>query len=108
MENKINRNLINMVRSYLTISNEKVDKNKKLLIYGFNFLNNEIPIQSIKSYIFSYCLFCDQATYQITYDHYQLNKVLNWRIIDKFLPCECCYLVCMSKFVMTEQIKELD
>ena len=106
MENKINRNLVNIVKSYLTISKNEVKRNERLLIYGLNTFNLYY-IQFNKNYLFSYCLFCDQPTYQFTYDTYELEEKLKWNVINKYLPCLNCYQTCNNKCEFINEIKSI-
>lgn len=78
MENKINRDIINIVRSYLTVSKNEVKRNKKLLEYEINVLCGEnISLTNkfnTRGYLFSYCLFCDQLTYDCIF------LIMNYRL----------------------------
>jgi len=81
-------------------------RNERLLIYGLNVLNLH-HFQFNKNYMFAYCLFCDQLTYQFTYDTYQLEEKLKWNVISKYLPCLHCYQACNNKCELINEIKSI-
>src|SRR5271156_2223375 len=101
LKTQINKDLINIVRSYLTISEVKVNRNRKLMIY--NIEKFVIPqdeniktcklIYKYKGLKCGYCVNCDNPGYH--YPNYSSKK---FKIIFNKKPiCDECYNAYCSK-----------
>lgn len=108
---KINNNLVNIVRSYLTISKVKVNRNRKLMNYNmsilhFSYSENIITtvnrlIHIYKNLRCSYCINCDSPA-----DYYPNYSSKNFKIIfNKETICDKCFDVYISKKRIIESLK---
>ena len=87
MENKINKNLVNIVKSYLMISQYNVDRNKRLLEYNIDdhFYSCEFWNKSYNNFEITECFtikFCSNCDNPCKY-----IKSLNYKYCD----CGICY-----------------
>ena len=97
LASKINKNMINIIKSYLIISEEQMNKNKELLIYNFflatQFLTFQDDIMKVntkacKLLTCDYCINCNNKAYYMSImnmnNHYKI--IFNGKIV-----CEICY-----------------
>jgi len=86
--NKINRDIINIVKSYLIISEKQINKNKEILIYNFYILaiKDDLNVRSFVKLICGYCVNCDDKAY-----HYPIDKTKYTIIFNRKVICHKCY-----------------
>lgn len=118
------RDLINIVRKYLTISKYQVKRNYKLVICNIGTLLSS----RYNNYIYCYCPFCDEIEECYKNHNYMLdihfssykrntkyifptnqqdqmkNKI--YKDNNNYYPCKKCYIICMKKFKILKKIKE--
>lgn len=119
----LNKDLINIIRLYLTISKDDVKRNKDLMIFHLDsiiedniddhnyFFYDNRSLQYLVNNdirICNYCHFCDNMTYQypdMSYDLITSYKDKNTKLIyGVLLPCEDCYNACLDKCKVMEQL----
>ena len=103
--NKINKDIINIVKSYLIISEYQMNKNKEVLIYNFYILaikdEKEVNVRSFVKLFCGYCVNCDNKGY-----YYPICQETKYTIIfNKKVICHKCYNSYYLKFGV---IKELE
>lgn len=109
----LSKDLINIIRKYLTISKYQIKRNYKLVVYNVlcynkyykDYLNYEHKYVKI-----CYCPFCDKieeydTRYDFTFDLlFKSNKRNTKYIFLNDYPCTFCYHVCEQKFDLLKQL----
>lgn len=91
MNNKLNINLVNIIRSYLTISKEQVNRNKKLINYNIEIL--PLTRFSYKEIFCDYCINCDEKIY-----YYPNMCSFKYKIVFNKKPiCDDCMEIYYNK-----------
>lgn len=119
--NKLNKYLIDIVRSYLIISEYNVKRSKELVIYNFKWIIyehkfyhlttiNEIIEQFL--YIkYNRCLICDNCSY-ISVNHKYNPYIVPYYILKYYTPCNICrvylssYMRCLFELKLNNSFIE--
>lgn len=103
---KINKDLINIVRSYLYIFQPRV---KQLVLYAlkytFNIMYNfNVKLSKLHNIYFGHCLICDEPTEICKEYHYYPS----FFIMKYYMPCRTCYRNFVYKERYRQKIRSLN
>jgi hypothetical protein len=110
----ISRDIISIIRKYLTISKRNVNRNYKLVLTEIEYLNEfngSIIHNSRLTYLkFCYCYFCDKITNYYENIKYSIDSKFisigrNIKYVNIIFSCSKCFITCDYKFVVLEQLK---
>ena len=115
---KLSKDIIGIIRKYLTIFKRDVDRNHKLVykqihrISDLNYYYKTSLISVIKTTdpeIFFYCKFCDKISYCFTNYIYTLDTAFqeiekNTKYCSVDRTCNDCYQTCRIKFSVLNQL----
>jgi hypothetical protein len=120
---KLSRDIINIIRKYLTISKYNVKRNYTLIITHVNKISKNSrkrfssdtlsPSFLNKKNKFCYCLFCDKITnydigFKYAWDDLFRNIGRNTKyIFNNNYNCCYCFNICIRKFNVLGQLKQI-
>lgn len=119
----LSKNISNIINNYLIISKFQVERNKKLVNYhiksiicsdeeGYIIPSFNIIRRYIKIWTINYCPFCENfSKYRKEHNTNYIDIVFTKKyknvkyIFNNSYPCNGCYLSCIDKFDMLNELK---